>query len=113
MLANKILLTNIPVFNNLNLINDGLQISPFLHFNLMWTPFSQKNQKNFHKNLENQSESEKKINDLADLHPLRISTGFGVSLITQAFAVEFYYNTYLKKECYDIGREFFIKFGID
>ena len=113
LLANKILLTNIPVFNNFNLINDGLQISPFLHFNLLWTPFSQKNQKSFSKNLENEVESETKINDLADLNNIRISSGFGVSLITQAFAIEFYYNTYLKKESYDVGREFFIKFGID
>jgi len=105
MLSNKFLLTNIPVFNNFNLINDGIQISPFIHLNFLWTPFTQKN---ITKDLDDKLNSQKHVE-----HPLRISAGFGMSLLTQAFAVEFYYNAYLKKEFHDVGTEFFIKFGID
>ena len=105
MLSNKFLLTNIPVFNNFNLINDGIQISPFIHLNFLWTPFTQKN---ITKDLEHKLDSQIHVE-----HPLRISAGFGMSLLTQAFAVEFYYNAYLKKELHDVGTEFFIKFGID
>lgn len=113
MISNKILLTNIPVFNNFNLLNDGIQISPFIHFNLLWTPFSQKSQNSLAK-----TDSEYKLQTVGNdkmepYHPLRASAGFGMSLLTQAFAVEFYYNAYLKKETDDVGTEFFIKFGID
>ncbi len=99
-------MTNIPVFNNFNLINDGIQISPFLHFNLLLTPYSQPDVKHFHK-----QENDRVISE--NPNPIRISAGFGLSLVTQAFGIEMYYNAYLKKEIHDIGSEFFIKFGID
>lgn len=86
---------NIPVFNNFSLLDDGIAIKPFLHFNVLWTPeFSEKDKS-------------------SDYNPLHLSSGFGVSLLTQAFSLELYYNAYVKKNRHDVGREFSIKFGLD
>jgi hypothetical protein len=38
MISNKILLNNIPIFNNFSLVEDGISVSPFVHFNLLYTP---------------------------------------------------------------------------
>jgi hypothetical protein len=98
MIANKIFFNNIPVFNNFSLAEDGVTLNPFVHFNLLWTPdFPLK---------------EKPL-DTTGYNPLHLSAGFGVSLITQAFAVELYYNAYVKKNNHDVGREFSIRFGLD
>ncbi len=94
---NKILLNNIPVFNNFSLVEDGFTISPFIHFNLLWNPDFSKSKK-----------EEVEIYD-----PLHLSAGFGVSFIHQAVSFEIYYNAFLRKNQYDVGREFSIRFGID
>jgi hypothetical protein len=108
MISNKVLLNNIPIFNNFNLLEDGMQINPFIHFNLLWTPKSL----NLFKSKSTPVEEIVKP-DAQEYNPLHVSGGFGVSLLTQAFAIELYYNAYVKKNSYDVGTEFSIKFGID
>jgi hypothetical protein len=97
MLGNKIIFNNIPIFNNFSLNEDGIALHPFAHFNLLWTPEFPQNEKK----TEN------------DYNPLHLSAGFGISLTTGAFAIEVYYNAYVKKNNHDVGKEFSIKFGLD
>jgi hypothetical protein len=97
MISNKILLNNIPIFNNFSLVEDGISVSPFVHFNLLYTP-----------ELEKSVESKP-----LEYDPLHLSAGFGVSLLTGAVAMEIYYNAYVKKNLHDVGKEFSIKFGLD
>lgn len=91
---NKILFNNIPVFNNFSLVDDGISVNPFVHFNLLWNPEF--------KNVE-----ENKYD------PLHLSAGFGISLIHEAVSFEIYYNAFIKKNEHDIGREISFRFGLD
>jgi hypothetical protein len=101
MVSNKIIINNIPIFNNFSLVQDGISIDPFIHFNLLWTPECCNKDK---------KETDTKPNGY---DPLHLSAGFGVSLLTGAFAMEVYYNAYVKKNYHDVGKEFSIKFGLD
>ncbi len=92
MISNKVIFNNIPVFNNFSLIDDGVSLNPFIHFNALWTPES---------------------STQPEYNPLHLSAGFGFSLMTNALACEIYYNAYIKKNSHDVGREFSIKFGLD
>jgi hypothetical protein len=124
MISNKILLNNIPIFNNFSLVEDGISINPFVHFNLLWTPDFKKDvikmtpseieTKATRENMNNNANANITHADSSDSYnPLHLSAGFGVSLITGAFALELYYNAYLKKNSHDVGKEFSIKFGLD
>lgn len=99
MISNKVLFNNIPIFNNFSLVDDGISVSPFIHFNLLYTP-----------QLKKSDDSETKP---SDYDPLHLSAGFGVSLLTGAVSMEVYYNAYVKKNFDDVGKEFSIKFGLD
>jgi len=105
MISNKVLLNNIPVFNKYTLHENGFQISPFVHLNLLWTPELSNTKKNI-----NPENAEKPTDDY---NPIHLSAGFGVSMISFAASLEIYYNAYLKKNSHDVGREFSIKLGLD
>lgn len=78
-------------------MTDGFQITPFVHFNFLWTPeFDRKEYK-----------EDKGYN------PYFFSTGFGMNIMTESISVELLYNAYVKKNYYDIGSEFSINFGLD
>ncbi len=83
------------MFNNFDIVRDGFQITPFVHFNFLCA-------------LDIKSAYSKE-----EFNPFYFSTGFGVNLLTEAITVEFYYNAYIKKNVNDIGSEFSLNFGLD
>jgi hypothetical protein len=94
MLSNKLYMQHVPIFNNFQILRDGFQVTPFIHFNLLFTPeFAQ--------------------TSLKDHSPLHLSSGFGLNFLTEGISVELYYNAYIKKNSKDIGQEFSVSFGID
>ena len=91
---NKFMYNNIPLLSNYTMFKDGFEISPFVFANFLVC-----------------GNSNKKIDKDYDM--FHYSTGFGLNLLTDAFNVEVFYNLYVKKNKYDIGKEFSINFGLD
>lgn len=115
MVSNKVKFTNIPIFNNFNLVDNGLLISPFIHFNLLWTPDLSEILKN-RGVIKSETTQAVPSTDKAPIDhydPLHLSAGFGISMKTQWVSLELYYNAYVKKNSHDVGKEFSIKFGLD
>jgi outer membrane protein assembly factor BamA len=104
MFGNKFYFNNIPLFNKFDLEKTGIQISPFAHFNLLFTPEFPLKVRN-----EQIEQNEK----LEKYNPLHLSAGIGVSVITPIMGIEFYYNAYIKKNSRDVGQSFSINFGLD
>jgi outer membrane protein assembly factor BamA len=96
--SNKIIYKNLPIFNNFNINRDGFEISPFLHFSSLFT---------------NYKYDFKKINDNFKTGSIRLSSGFGISILSKLFSFEIIYTPYIKKEITDIHSKFSVKFGID
>ena len=96
--SNKILYKQLPIFNNFNINKDGFEISPFLHFSCLFT---------------NYKYDFKKIYENFKTGSIRLSSGFGISILSKLFSFEIIYTPYIKKEITDIHSKFSVKFGID
>ncbi len=92
-LTNKIFFTSIPFFNYFTFDNDSLQISPFVHFNFLFSP-------DFLKESEGQ-------------RPYYMSSGLGLTFFCEYFAFEIYYNAYIKKNKKDLSFDVSLNFGLD
>ncbi len=92
-ITNKIFFTNIPFFNYFTFENDSLQISPFAHFNFLFSPDFLK---------ENEG-----------LRPYYMSSGLGLTFFCEYFAFEIYYNAYIKKNKKDLSFDVSLNFGLD
>ena len=98
LFSNKIIYKKLPFFNNFNINNDGFEISPFTHFSSLFT---------------NYKYDFKKIYENFKTGSIRLSSGFGISILSKLFSFEIIYTPYIKKEITDIHSKFSVKFGID
>lgn len=92
-LNKKILFTNLPFFKSFTFENDRFQISPFTHFNFLFTPDL--------------------LQEKGRLKPYYLSSGFGLTFFCEYVAFEVYYNAYIKKNEKDISFDFSFNFGMD
>ena len=98
LFSNKIFFKQLPIFNNFNLNKDGFEISPFIHFSSLFTNYKF-DYKKLIQNFKNGS--------------IRLSSGFGISVLSKLYSFEVVYTPFIKKEISDIHSKFSVKFGID
>lgn len=93
-IKNKLIYNNVPIINNYTLQKDNFEIAPFVFFNVLICGNT---------NLRPNKEYDR----------LHYTTGFGLNVLTDAFNIELYYNLFIKKNKFDIGREFGFNIGLD
>ncbi len=118
LFSHKIILTNLPVFNNFHIMNDGFQISPFFHFNFMLLPDGLRKRKEVGSseagdNTNTQANEGSAAGANSEDKPYYMSAGFGINFASESIGCELYYNAYVRKNSCDIGTEFSFNFGID
>jgi hypothetical protein len=89
LISNKLVLDDIPLFNNFNVANHGFQLSPFFHLSLLLAP------------------------GIRNGDSMYLSAGFGLNFQTEALNFEINYTPIIKKNKLDSGVEFSLNFGTD
>ncbi len=128
---NKLYFTSLPLFNAVNLREDGHQFLPFIHFNLLYdygtkqekfvrrsTILQESNINLDHsetprKNTDETIEKPKEKGNQGIYSNLYLSGGFGLSYFNEYISIEAYYNTYIKRNKADFASEFGFSIGSD